>query len=94
MREFRSVLDDLTKSVSGSLQEKETQFFNMKMYIKFMERIGEESSERNQQTEALVAKVNMSNQMLEEMHLREMEQQKLFEELKQQKERVITKTRV
>jgi len=32
--------------------------------------------------------------MLEEMHLREMEQQKLFEELKQQKERVITKTRV
>ena len=94
MREFRSVLDDLTKSVSGSLQEKETQFFNMKMYIKFMERIGEESSERNQQTEALVAKVNMSNQMLEEMHLREMEQQKLLEELKQQKERVITKTRV
>jgi hypothetical protein len=32
--------------------------------------------------------------MLEEMHIREMEQQKLLEELKQQKERVITKTRV
>ena len=32
--------------------------------------------------------------MLEEMHLREMEQQKLLEELKQRKERVITKTRV
>lgn len=73
MREFRSVLDDLTKSVSGSLQEKETQFFNMKMYIKFMERMSEESIERNQQTEELVAKVKMSDLMLEEMHLRQIE---------------------
>jgi tetrahydromethanopterin S-methyltransferase subunit A len=43
------------------------------MYIKFMERMSEESIERNQQTEELVAKVKMSDLMLEEMHLRQIE---------------------
>jgi hypothetical protein len=46
MREFRSVLDELTKSVNGSLQEKETQFLNMKMCVKFLERLGDDTSER------------------------------------------------
>ena len=82
MREFRSVLDELTKSVNGSLQEKETQFLNMKMCVKFLQRLGDDASEREQVTEALVAENKMNNQLLEEMRIKEAEQLKLLEELK------------
>ena len=47
MREFKGVLEDLTRNIEGNLQEKETQFLNMKMCVKLLDRLEQEASEEN-----------------------------------------------
>jgi hypothetical protein len=66
----------------------------MKMCVKFMERLGEEAFERDQHLDALLIEKKLQNQLLEEMRLREIEQLRLLEELKQSKQKVIIRPRV